>query len=259
MPIVSIITPVYNSAAYLDGTVQSVLEQSFSSWELIMVDDASTDDSLSIARLYKEQDKRISVISLKENSGAALARNRGIEAAKGRFIAFLDSDDQWLPQKLERQIAFMIDGSIAFSYSAYHKIDHEGTVIGMTGVPERVRYSDLLKMNTIGCLTSMYDTRIFGKVYMPSIRRRQDLGLWLKLLKKVSHAYGISESLAQYRVRPGSVSANKWVAAQYTWRLYRDIEKLNIFLSSYYFSHYMFNGFLRTRFPALARLFGVLQ
>src|SRR5690606_21911418 len=186
-------------------------------------------------------------------------RNAGIKAAQGRYIAFLDSDDVWLPTKLEKQLEFMRRGDIAFSYCAYEKIDEEGEVFGRVGVPRKVSYRGLLKVCVIGCLTAMYDTQKLGKVYMPLIRRRQDLGLWLRILKKIDYAYGLQEILAQYRVRNDSISANKMVAARYTWKLYREHERLPLLKAVYYFSFYAVNGLLRTRYPGLARLLGVLD
>lgn len=258
-PLISIITPLYNCSAFLDKTVQSVLSQTWLNWELIMVDDCSTDNSFELGESYSEQDSRIKVIRLSENSGAAVARNTAIKAARGRYIAFLDSDDQWLPHKLEVQLRFMEESDIAFSYAAYDKINEQGDVVGTVGVPERVSYSDLLKVCSIGCLTAMYDTRKLGKVYMPEIRKRQDLGLWLRILKKESYAYGVQQVLGRYQLRLNSISANKLSAAQYTWRLYREVEKLNLLVASYYFSHYAVNGILRTRFPRFARAIGTLK
>mgnify|MGYP005748952649 CR=1 FL=1 len=256
---VSIITPSHNCASFISETIQSVLNQSFSDWEMIIVDDCSTDDSVEVIQSFVERDSRIKLIRLPENSGAAVARNRGIEAAQGRYIAFLDSDDLWVPDKLEKQLAFMQANDYPFTYAAYDRIDENGQVFGHIGVPDRVCYSDLLKMCSIGCLTAMYDTQYFGKVTMPLIRKRQDLGLWLKLLKKTEYAYGLNETLAQYRVRTDSISANKANAAKFTWRLYREVEGLNLFRASYYFSHYAVRGLLRTKAPGLARMLGVLK
>lgn len=259
MPNVSIITPSYNSSLYIVETINSVCSQTFADWEMIIVDDCSTDNSVSVIKSCIEKDPRIKLIQLKENSGAAVARNTAIETAQGRYIAFLDSDDLWLPDKLEKQLAFMQANDYPFSYAAYNKIDENGQVFGHVGVPDRVSYSDLLKMCSIGCLTAIYDKEFFGKVYMPLIRKRQDLGLWLRLLKKTNYAHGLNESLAQYRVRIDSISSNKANAAKFTWRLYRDIESLNLVKASYYFSHYAVRGLLRTKAPSLARLLGVLK
>lgn len=256
---VSVITPSYNCARYISSTIESILAQTFLDWELIIVDDCSTDDSVDVINSFVKQDVRVKLIKLEKNSGAAVARNAAIETAQGRYITFLDSDDMWLPNKLEQQVAYMHKNDIAFSYSAYEKVYESGEVFGNVGVPEKVNYSDLLKVCSIGCLTAIYDTHMVGKVYMPLIRKRQDLGLWLEILKKVSYAYATPGILAQYRVRSDSISANKKIAAQYTWKLYREVEGLDFFVSIYYFSHYAVNGLLRTKFPKLAKLLGVLR
>ena len=256
---VSIITPSYNCSSFVSETIGSILSQSFTDWELILVDDCSSDNSVEIIQSFVEFDPRIKLIKSSENSGAAVARNKGIESAKGRYITFLDSDDIWLQDKLEKQLSFMKTNQYSFTYAAYNKINEDGQVFERIGVPDRVSYSDLLKMCSIGCLTAMYDTEYFDKVYMPLIRKRQDLGLWLRLLKKTDYAHGLNHALAQYRVREDSISANKASAAKYTWRLYRDVEGLNLFKAIYYFSHYAINGLLRTKFPKIARFFGILK
>ena len=257
--LVSIITPLYNGSSFISDTIKSVQEQTFKDWEMIIVDDCSTDCSAAVVRAFSDHDPRIKLITLSFNSGAAVARNKSIELAEGRYIAFLDSDDLWLPQKLEKQLAIMKANDYSFVFSAYDKIDQEGHVFGCVGVPDKVSYADLLKIPSIGCLTAIYDTDYFETVYMPLIRKRQDLGLWLKLLKKANYAYGLNESLAQYRVRTDSISANKANAAMYTWLLYREVEGLSLIKSCYYFTHYAVNGLLRTKLPALARVLGVLN
>jgi len=257
--LVSIITPSYNSSEYIAETIKSVMAQTYHNWEMIIVDDVSSDSSLYTIQKYRNKDSRIVLIELNENSGAAVARNTAIKAASGRYIAFLDADDIWLPHKLEKQIAFMQENNCPFSFSAYEKINESGELIGKIGVPSRVTYHSLLKTCVIGCLTSIYDTSYFGKVNMPLIRKRQDFGLWLKLLKKVNFACGINDPLAQYRVHKNSISANKVSVAVYTWRLYRDVEKLNLFKASYYFLHYAIRGVLRTKVPKLARLLGIMS
>lgn len=256
-PCVSIITPLYNSSLYFKNAVNSVLEQNYGSWELILIDDKSTDDTIEKAQIFL-RDSRIRLVRLETNSGSGVARNVGIEKARGRYIAFLDSDDCWLPNKLEKQVSFMQKNNVAFSYSAYEKIDKSGKKIGVVRVPEQVEYTDLLKVCSIGCLTAIYDTEKLGKVYMPLIRKRQDLGLWLRILKKIPYAYGMNEVLAQYQLRSDSISANKKEASRYTWKLYREIERLNFIKASYYFLHYAVNGILRSKLPKIARVLGKL-
>ena len=257
--IVTIVLPVYNAEVFIGESIRSVVEQSFQDWELIIVDDASVDTSVERVKIYSVEDERIRLIQLNKNSGAAVARNIAIEHARGRYIAFLDSDDIWLTHKLMRQFAFMQQTGAVFTCSAYEKIDVNGNPLGQVGVPAKVEYSDLLKTCSIGCLTAMYDTEYFGKIYMPNIRKRQDFGLWLELLKKTKYVYGINETLAKYRVRSDSISANKLNAAQYTWRLYRDLENLNLVKSIFYFSHYAVRGLLRVKAPSLARKLGLLE
>lgn len=259
MTVFSIITPSYNSYLSISATIRSVLSQSFTDWEMIIVDDCSSDNSVEVIQSFVEHDSRIKLIHLTENSGAAVARNKAIEAATGRFIAFLDSDDLWHPEKLERQIKFMTDKDIAFSFSAYEKIDENGIQFDVVGAPEKINYKQLLKTNVIGCLTAMYDIEKLGKIYMPVNTKREDFATWLAILKKIDYAYGMTDALAQYRVHASQGSAKKTKMAKENWRLYRDIEQLSFFKSVYYFSHYAVRGALRTKFPYLARRLGVLD
>lgn len=240
----------------MSESISSIVSQTHLGWELILVDDLSTDSTLDVAKQFANCDARIKVLTLEKNSGAAVARNTAIMNATGRYIAFLDSDDLWEQHKLETQLQFMRKNDIAFSYSAYSQIDEKGGFIRRISVPATVSYSQLLKTNVIGCLTAMYDTERLGKIEMPLIRKRQDFGLWLKLLKKTGLAYGIQEPLALYRVRENSVSANKFSAANYTWRLYRDVERLSLLSSVYCFTCYAVGGVLRSRFPKIARALG---
>lgn len=240
---VSIITPLYNCENFISSTIESVLRQTYTDWEMIIIDDKSTDSSLQKAKVYAQQDDRIKVIEMKENSGAAIARNTGIEKSNGKYIAFLDSDDLWLPKKLENQVKFMSDNEIAFSYTAYKKINEDGTYRGIVSVPESVTYNDLLNTNSIGCLTAMYDVSKLGKLYMPNIAKRQDYVLWLKILKNEKQAFGFNIPLAIYRVRNESISSDKLEAARYQWMVYREIEQLNLFESIYRFINYGYYGF----------------
>lgn len=257
--LVSIITPSYDSEAFIEQMINSVLAQTYHNWELIIVDDLSPDASNKVVEKYLSHDSRINLIKLTNNSGAAVARNKAIEVAKGRYIAFLDSDDCWMPNKLEVQISYMKKHNTPFSYSGYEVISEDDKLISSVTVPEKVSYFELLKTNYIGCLTAIYDTSIFGKVFMPLIRRRQDFGLWLTLLTKVDYAYGINQPLAKYRIRKGSISSNKLTTSLYTWRLYREVEKLNLLVASYYFFHYVVRAVLRRKFPSLAKRIGLFE
>jgi glycosyltransferase involved in cell wall biosynthesis len=245
--LVSIITPSYKSEKFISQTIESVLAQTYQNWEMVIVDDVSPDNSNEVIKQYVKNDNRIKLIKLEKNSGPAVARNRAIEEAQGRYIAFLDADDLWKPNKLEKQLAFMDANELALSYSSYELIDEEGGSLGLFTTKEKVTYEDLLKTCSIGCLTAIYDTKPIGKVYMPNIIKRQDYGLWLKILKKTNHAKGILEPLATYRILKNSVSSNKFKAAYYVWRLYRDVEKLNVYQSCYYFMHYAYNGLRKYR------------
>lgn len=245
MPLVSIITPLFNAEKYIEKTVFSIIEQSYTNWELLIVDDCSRDSSYKVVQKLSEKDKRIKIIKLKKNSGAAVARNTGIENANGRFIAFLDSDDTWHPKKLEKQIKFMLDNQYYFTYTGYHKVDENGAFIKNAKIPKSINYNKLLKTNYIGCLTAMYDSEKLGKVYFPLIRKRQDYALWLKILKIIPDAYGLQEDLANYTVRSDSISANKVNVAKYNWMVYREVEKLSLIHAIYCFVNYAILGILR--------------
>lgn len=255
--LVSIITPLYNAEAYIEKTILSIIKQTYINWELLIVDDCSKDQSVRLVQKYVGADARIKLIRLENNSGAAVARNTGIEQAQGKFIAFLDSDDTWHPDKLKHQTDFMLKNNYAFAYTAYRKVDENSSYLSNVNIPEKISYNELLKTCVIGCLTAMYDAEKLGKVTFPLIRKRQDFALWLKILKKVPFAYGLNEDLASYTVRSDSISANKFKAAQYNWYLYRNIEQLSLFQSIYYFSHYMIKGIIRTKFPELAQKFKI--
>ena len=238
--------PNYNSQPFIKESMESVIAQTYKNWELIVVDDVSTDASYEIVEEYREKDKRIQLIKLDNNAGPAIARNKGIKEAMGRYIAFLDSDDLWHPDKLSKQIAFMQEKSCALSYTGYKRIEEtHGTIIDTINVPLKVNYSELLKQNIIGCLSAMYDTEKLGKVYMPDLKKRQDFALWLSILKKVPYAYGLNEPLAYYRVRTSSVSSNKLLASRYNWKLYREVEELPIYKAIYYFGWYTYRSFLK--------------
>lgn len=241
--LVSIITPSYNCERFIAKTIESVLAQTYKNWEMIIIDDCSPDNSNKIIEEYIKKDNRIKLIKLKKNSGPAIARNRGIEEAKGRYIAFLDADDLWYPKKLEQQIVFMDENDLSFTYSSYNLIDEEGNDLGFFKTKEKITYREMLKTCSVGCLTAIYDTEKLGKVYMPNILKRQDYGLWLKILRKINATKGIMEPLGAYRILKNSVSSNKINAAKYQWKIYREVEKLSLIKSVYYFIHYAYYGF----------------
>jgi glycosyltransferase involved in cell wall biosynthesis len=243
--LVSVITPSYNSSKYISQTIDSVLSQTYQNWEMIIVDDASPDNSNDIIEDYCKKDSRIKLIKLEKNSGPAVARNRAIQEAKGRYISFLDADDLWVPKKLEEQLKFMTNNNLAFTFSSYDIVDESGNRLGSFITREKISYKGLLKTCSVGCLTAIYDTKKLDKVYMPNIIKRQDYALWLRILREIKVTKGILEPLATYRLRKNSVSSNKLKAAIYQWKIYRDVENLNIFQSAYYFAHYVYNGLLK--------------
>ena len=243
--LVSIITPSYRSEKFISQTIESVLSQTYQNWEMIIVDDVSPDNSNKIIGEYCKKDSRIKLIKLEKNSGPAIARNRAIAEANGRYIAFLDADDLWKPEKLEKQLLFMEKNNLAFTYSSYDLIDEHGNYLGTFITKKNISYSSMLKTSSVGCLTAIYDTKKLGKVYMPEILKQEDYGLWLRILKKIDSTKGILEPLAIYRIRKNSVSSNKIKTAQYQWKIYREIEKLSFFKSVYYFIHYAYNGVIK--------------
>jgi glycosyltransferase involved in cell wall biosynthesis len=219
---VSIIMPSYNSAIYIRESIEAIINQTFRDWELLITDDCSTDNSVDIIMGYVHRDSRVRFFTLAENSGAGVARNNSIREARGRFIAFCDSDDLWLADKLERQISFMLSGGYPFTYSDYYTRIEGRQTTRVIKFPKRISYNYLLS-NSIGCLTAIYDTDYFGKVYMPDIRKRQDWALWLTLIRKCKYAYGIPQPLAVYRIRQDSISSSKLRLIKYNIHVYRNI------------------------------------
>jgi teichuronic acid biosynthesis glycosyltransferase TuaG len=233
--LVSIITPCYNSENFISETINSVLDQTYKNWEMIIVDDVSTDKSVDIISTFCKQDSRIQLHQLLDNSGAAIARNKAIELAQGSFIAFLDSDDLWLPKKLEYQLEFMLKNKYSLSYTSYEIINEEGRLTNkIINCKDKLDYNRMLYSNEIGCLTAMYNRNILGKIFMPEIRKRQDYGLWLKILKSEKYAFGLTVVLAQYRNRSKSMSNNKVEMLKWNWNLYKSAESLSYFRATYY-------------------------
>lgn len=244
--LVSVITPVYNSERYIAETIESILKQSYRNWELLITDDNSDDNSVQIIQRFAEKDSRIKLFRLSENSGADVARNHSIKEAKGRFIAFCDSDDLWLPDKLRVQINFMLDNSYAFTYSNYYSRVEKEQACKVVSFPSRISRRFLLRDN-IGCLTVVYDTSVLGKVYMPAIRKRQDWGLWHLLIDKSGYAYGVQSPLAIYRIRKGGMSSNKFDLIKYNIGVYRNVCNYSIFKSYMIFILYYMPTYLLKR------------
>lgn len=241
--LVSIITPMYNSEKYIVSTIESVLRQTYKNWEMIIVDDCSTDSSSEIAKLYSEKDKRIKYIRTEKNSGVSNARNLALKEANGSFIAFLDSDDTWKNEKLKKQIEFMQKNDYIITFTAYELMDENGNKIHKEiMVPNSVDYKTLLKGNVLGCLTVIIDRKKLGFDIKMSGERHEDYVLWLSILKKGISAYGLNEVLASYRKSSTSLSGNKFKAAKWTWNIYRNIEKIPFPKAIYYFINYAING-----------------
>lgn len=241
--LVSVITPVYNSALFLKDTIKSVIEQTYQNWELILVDDCSTDTSASIILDFANIDIRIKYKFLKCNKGAAAARNEGLRIAKGAYIAFIDSDDIWLPNKLSLQIAIMQKNNYPITYTSYDVFNETDVKNYTIQANLNLDYPAYLKNTIIGCSTSIIDKRIVGEFsFREDMRTRQDTKLWLTLLKKGYIAYGVDEVLVKYRVHKASISSNKIKAAAKVWDLYYRIENLGLLRSIYYFAHYSLNA-----------------
>ncbi|MBF8983786.1 glycosyltransferase family 2 protein [Lutibacter sp. B2] len=233
--LISIIMPTYNCGNFIAESVESVINQTYSNWELIIVDDCSTDDTETVIKKYSGKDERIKFYKLSVNSGAAVARNYGTNTAQGVYIAFLDSDDLWHENKLKKQIDFMKDNKYAFTCTTYAQIDESGKKNGVViKVKKKVDYNAVLLSCPIGNSTVIYNANILGKIEIPNIRKRNDDALWLKILKIEKYAYGLDEKLMLYRVRKNSLSRNKIELVKYHWYLYRKIEKLSVVRSAWH-------------------------
>ena len=241
--LISIIIPVFNASKYLKDTIQTVTNQSYNNWELLFIDDYSTDNSLAIITNAQKKDKRIKIFNNKVNSGAAITRNKGIKEAKGSFIAFLDADDIWVKNKLEKQVSFMQKNKYAFSFTSYEFVDSNSISKGKkVNVPTSINYKQALKNTIIWTTTVMFDMRILTKdcIYMPNIKS-EDTACWWKVLKTIDFAYGMPEVLSFYRRSGNTLSSNKFDAIKRIWQLYRRLEHLNLLHAGYCFSGYAYN------------------
>jgi teichuronic acid biosynthesis glycosyltransferase TuaG len=247
MPLVSIITPSWNVAPLIGETIASVQAQTFRDWELLIADDCSTDQTAAIVESMAASDPRIKLIRQPRNGGPALARQAAIEQAQGRFIAFLDSDDLWLPAKLERQIAFAQSNHAALSYTAFRRINETGTATGrLIEVPASLDYEQLLKNTSIATLTAMVDRGVAGNIAMKN-EPYDDFCLWLSILKPGRIAHGLNEDLARYRVRGSSVSSRPLRSAGWVWHIYRNVEQLSPTKSAWCFAHWAARAWLKRR------------
>ncbi|EMG7548213.1 glycosyltransferase [Vibrio alginolyticus] len=243
--LVSIIMPSYNSDGTILESIQSVLSQTYKNWELIIVDDRSTDNTWQVIQTYADKYDNIRVYQNKENLGAGASRNFAIKKARGRFIAFLDSDDLWTEDKLAEQIPFMLENNYPLTYTHYSRFTTEEELSVVTA-PKYTTYKKLMYSNVIGCLTAVYDTQALGKRYMPLIRKRQDMGLWLDILKDTPKAYCLPKPLAKYRMDSG-MTANKFSVLSYQWKFYRDVVGLSLPRSLFTFSVYAVKGTMKHR------------
>lgn len=242
--LVSIIMPTYNCGRFIGESIRSVLAQTYTNWELLIVDDCSTDNTAEVVAAFT--DPRIHYQRNEHNSGAAVTRNTALRMAKGRYIAFLDSDDLWLPEKLEKQIAFMQQNGYAFTYANYQIMNEDGSLTGkQLKMPTSLTYYQYCCNTAIGCLTVVIDKQQTGYFLMPNIKSSHDMALWLLIMRRGFKAYAFPECLASYRLVSTSNTSKKWKAAQDVWRVYRELEHMNIFKAAYCFCGYALHAVLK--------------
>lgn len=251
--LVSIVMPSYNCDRYIASAIDSVLIQTYTNWELLICDDCSNDRTLEIIKEYSAKDGRITVISNEKNSGAAVSRNRCIDLARGEWIAFLDSDDMWFPQKLEVQLRNATRLGFVFSSTSYYEVDESGNTITSIVSPysEAGYWKILFSGNPLGNSTVIFRAGKIGKYYAPQVEKRNDFALWLRIAKSGISAHGISEPLALYRVRRGSLSSRKWALLSYQWSLYRSVENLSFAISVVAMGTWMVSKLVKLRKHAL--------
>ncbi len=243
--LVSIIMSTYNAYDHVSASIDSIMAQEYSNWELLITDDCSTDDTMAILSEYAKKDTRIKIFKNNINKGAGEARNKAIKEAQGRFIAFCDSDDLWKPEKLSTQLHFMASKGIDICYSSYLECDENGNNLNIVIAKKQVTYRDIIKNDYIGFLTLIYDTTKIGKIFMPTLRKRQDWAMKILLLKKCPQAYGITDTLAYYIIRKDSLSRNKFNLVKYNIQVYRTVLHYNrikslimflfVFMPNYFF------------------------
>lgn len=243
--LVSIITPAWKAESFIKTTIDSVIQQTHKDWEMIIVDDCSPDNTFSVVEEIAKHDSRIRLIRHEKNSGPATARNTGCSVARGRWVAMLDSDDSWLPDKLEKQLEFHRKKNCVLTYTAYRRVNSDYTQIGdVIRIPDTVTYNELLGNTAIATSTVMMDRTKTGNIHFKKMYY-DDFGCWLDLLRNGDKAYGLQEDLMRYRVLSHSVSRNKLRSAHEVWKTYRNIEKLPLLQSLYYFTSYSINALLK--------------
>lgn len=230
--LVSIITPTYNCGRFIAETIECVLAQTYQNWEMLIVDDCSTDNTEQVVRQYN--DPRIKYHCLKQNSGAAVARNEALKMAKGRWIAFLDSDDLWTPNKLERQIEFMVANGYSFTYHEYDEIDEQGRKLGhLISGPKKVSHFGMVSYCWPGCLTVIYDANTIGLIQIPPIKKNNDYAMWL-LVSQKAKCYLLKDVLASYRKRVGSISNHSYMSLiKWHYRLFKSITQHGTIMCSF--------------------------
>lgn len=240
--LVSVITPAYNCAEHIEECIESVLNQTYQNWEMIIVNDKSTDNTQSIVESYVKKDPRIKLFNQEKNAGVAAARNKALDMSQGRFVAFLDSDDAWKPNKLERQLNFMISNNYGFTFTSYEIMsDKPEDKKKIFRVPQNINYNQYLSNTIIGNLTVIMDKELLGEIRV-EIGHLEDVLTWMKYLKQGYIAYGLDENLACYRVAENSVSSNKFKNAKRYFRCLREKQKLTLMKSIYCQIGYMFNA-----------------
>ena len=247
--LVSIITPMYNAEKYVGLTIESVLAQTYKNWEMIIVNDGSKDSCAEIVKEYTQKGNRIKLIN-QVNAGSATARNNALRSAMGQYICFLDTDDLWDSNFLEKQLNFLKEKNAALVFSSYRRIDEKGEKkLDPFIVPKTATYTDLLKTCSISCLTSIYDKKQIGELYFKEELKslRDDFAFWLQVLKKIKIAYGNTDILASYRVFASSTTGNKKKVIKPQFMVYYKVEKLGLIKSLYYLSCWAINGFLKYR------------
>lgn len=231
--------PAYNCGDFIGIALDSVINQTYKNLEIIVVDDCSTDNTAQVVKEYLKKDNRIKYHKLDKNSGAAVVRNRAVEFATGKYMAFLDSDDVWFPEKLTKQINFMEDNAYGFTCTSYTKINEQGEYLNRTIIASPKRdYNGVLK-TCPGNSTVIYNAEKLGKFIIPDIKKRNDYVMWLQVIKKEKYLYGIKESLGSHRIRNEGISNDKKSLVGYHWKVYRDIEKLSLLKSSYLIAYWI--------------------
>ena len=239
--LVSVIMPTYNCGRFITETIESIQAQTYTNWEIEIVDDCSKDDTKAIVEALIEKDPRIHYYCLETNSGAAVARTEAMKRARGEYMAFCDSDDLWMADKLERQLKFMNDNGYAFSCTAYEQIDEDSKSLDrVIKTVKKTDYNRLLLDCPVGNSTVMYNVGMMGKFEVPNIRKRNDDALWLTMLKKEKYIWGMPDVLMRYRIRKNSISSNKLSVIKYHWILYREIEHLSVLRSVFHICFWCF-------------------